>query len=112
IGLDTFYPDPEQSAEQKLRREHHFHVVEIPRLRLLGVSILLLLVLLRQAVVQSPDQARPALLATILIAYALGSWVLLYALFDKSRRIHLGTLFLSLDVVVFIVVIYLTGADK
>jgi len=112
IGLDTFDPDPEQSAEQKRRREHHFHVVEIPGLRLLGVSILLLLVVLRQAVVQSPDQARPALLAAILIAYALASWAVLSALFDKSRRIHLGTLFLSLDVVVFIVVIYLTGADK
>jgi len=112
IGLDTFDPDPEQSAEQKRRREHHFHVVEIPGLRLLGVSILLLLVVLRQAAVQSPDQARPALLAAILIAYALASWAVLSALFDKSRRIHLGTLFLSLDVVVFIVVIYLTGADK
>jgi signal transduction histidine kinase len=72
----------------------------------------MLLVITRQTFVPAADQSHPAVLGSVLLAYALVSWVLLNALYDKVERIHLGTLFLSLDVVVFIVAIYLTGADK
>jgi signal transduction histidine kinase len=51
-------------------------------------------------------------LGSILIGYALASWAILFAYFDQAGRTRLGTLFLSLDVAVFVVVIYLTGADQ
>jgi signal transduction histidine kinase len=88
------------------------HVVDIPRLRLLGFAIMTGLVVLRQAVVPSADEAPAAVIAALVITYSVVSWGILYALFERSRRIHLGTVFLSLDVFVFVLVIYLTGADK
>jgi hypothetical protein len=36
----------------------------------------------------------------------------LYAFFDKVKRVNLGTLFLFVNVVAFVLAIYLTGADK
>ena len=76
------------------------------------MSILLVLVVLRQTFVPGADDAHPALLGSILIGYALVSWALLYAFFEKVDRVQLGTLFLALDVVVWVVAIYLTGADR
>jgi signal transduction histidine kinase len=70
------------------------------------------LVVLRQAFVPSPGESPAAIVATMVIAYSLLSWGVLYAFFDRVRSVHLGTLFLSLDVVVFVLAIYLTGADK
>jgi signal transduction histidine kinase/ActR/RegA family two-component response regulator len=109
---DLFYPDAGQSEVQKRQREHHFHVVEVPALRLMGFSIMTLLVFLRQAFVPGDTDSRPFVLGAIVVTYSLASWAVLYAFFDKVKRVHLGTLFLVLDVVLFVVAIYLTGADK
>ena len=76
------------------------------------MSIVLALVVLRQEFVPGTNHVHPAVLGGILFAYALVSWALLFALFDTLGRIHLGTLFLSLDVVIFVLAIYLTGADQ
>jgi signal transduction histidine kinase len=75
------------------------------------MSMVLLLVVLRQTFVPSAGEAHPALLGAILLTYALVSWVILYAFFDKTGRLNLGTLFLSLDVVVWVIAIYLTGGE-
>ena len=109
---EPFYLDPEQSERQKRRRERHFHEIEVPRLRLLGFLILTVLVFLRQAFVHDDSAARPLLLGAIALMYSSVAWAILYAFFDKVKRVNLGTLFLSVDVVAFIVAIYLTGADK
>ena len=42
--MDTTSFDPTQNEQDKRRRERHFHTVEIPRLRLAGFVIVLLLV--------------------------------------------------------------------
>ena len=52
------------------------------------------------------------MIGAILISYALGSWAILYLFFDKAGRLHLGTLFLGLDLVVWVIAIYLTGGEK
>lgn len=95
---DLFYPDAEQSEQQKQRRERHFHVIEIPSLRLMGFSIMTLLVVLRQHFVPDEPGSRPFILGTMVLAYSLASWVVLYLYFETVKRVHLGTLFLSLDV--------------
>jgi signal transduction histidine kinase len=87
-------------------------VVETPRLRLLGMSIILLLAVLRQTFVAETGPARPAILGTILLGYALVSWAILYLFFDQAGRVQLGTLFLALDVLVWVIAIYLTGGEK
>jgi signal transduction histidine kinase len=74
--------------------------------------MLLVLVVLRQTFVPGTDLVHPALLGSILLGYALVSWALLYAFFDRVERVHLGTLFLSLDVGVWTLAIYLTGGDR
>jgi signal transduction histidine kinase len=111
VDLELFYTDQDQSGRQKRRREWLFHAVELPRLRLLGFTIVTLLVALRQAFVPD-DLERPVTLGAIVLTYSLVSWAILYAFFDKVKRVNLGTLFLSVDVVVFVIAIYLTGADR
>ena len=109
---DRFYLDAEQTDQQKLARERYFHTIEIPSLRLFGLSIMTVLVFLRQAFVPNEHAASPWLLGAIVLTYSLVSWAILYRFFPTVKRIHLGTLFLSLDVFAFIAAIYLTGADK
>ena len=53
MDTDLFFADPGENERQKARRERQFHTVEIPTLRLAGLSIQTLLVVFRQAVV--PD---------------------------------------------------------
>src|ERR1044072_1658294 len=113
LPLDhSFLPDIDQSERQKHRRERHFHLVEIPTLRLVGFAILMILVLLRHAVVRDVGDAHPYLLGTIVLIYSAASWAVLYLLFDRVRPPSLGTAFLCADVFVFVVAIYLTGADR
>lgn len=70
---DVFYPDAYESELQKQRRERHFHAIELPRLRLVGLSIMSLLVVLRQAFVPDEPSSRPLLLGTIVVIYSLVS---------------------------------------
>ena len=100
------------SPIEKRRREHQFHVVEVPRLRLLGFAIVTLLVFVRQIVMPDEPGSHPMLLAAMALAYSLVSWAALYLFFDRVERVNLGTVFLSFDIVAFAVAIYLTGADK
>jgi len=102
----------ESSPIEKLRREHAFNVVEVPRLRLLGFAIVTLLVVVRRVVLPEEPDAHPLLLGAVVLGYSLASWGILYLFFDRVRRINLGTVFLSIDVFAFIVAIYLTGADR
>jgi len=100
------------SPIEKQRRDHQFHVVEVPRLRLLGFAIVTLLVFVRQTVMPDEPGSHPMLLGAMAFAYSLLSWAVLYLFFDRVQRVNLGTLFLSVDIVAFAVAIYLTGADK
>ena len=102
----------ESSPVEKQRREHAFNVVEVPRLRLLGFAIVTLLVVVRRLVMPEEPDAHPLLLGAIVFGYSLASWGILYLFFDRVRRINLGIVFLSIDVVAFIVAMYLTGAEK
>jgi len=112
VDANAFYLDPQQSEEQKQRRERHFHTIEIPRLRLIGFSILTLLVTLHHFFVPDDPGSRPLLLGIVVLSYCLISWAILLNFFDRLKWLQLGTLFLAVDVVFFTLAIYLTGADK
>src|SRR5436853_5710399 len=101
-----------RSEAEKRRRERSFHVVELPRLRLLGFLILTVLVFLRHIFVPDQSPADLVLLGAIVLLYSLVAWAVLYVFFDRVRFVNLGTVFLSVDVVAFLLAIYLTGADK
>jgi signal transduction histidine kinase/ActR/RegA family two-component response regulator len=109
---DTHPLSPEENDRQKLQRERQFHVIEVPSLRLLGFLLITLLAALRHTFIPDDPTTRPLLLGAILLTYSFVSWAILYAFFDRWKHVKLGNLFLALDVVGFIVAIYLTGADK
>ena len=44
----TFLLDPERTEREKRLREHRFNVVDVPRLRVLGLAILTLLVVFHE----------------------------------------------------------------
>ena len=103
----------EASAAEKRRREHAFHTKDVPRLRLIGFSILTTLVFLREVFVGDNADTHLFLITVIALSYSLGSWIALYAAFDRLRSVvNLGTVFLAVDVPVWVVAIYLTGGDR
>ena len=109
-----FLLDPEETEHEKRLREHHFHVVDVPRLRILGLAILTVLVVFHEVFSTGETHWQlPLRIAAVLLAYALASWAVLYVFFDAAKpRINLGTLFLALDIPAFVWVIYQTGADN
>jgi len=107
-----FHLDAETSDSEKRRREQHLHTVEVPRLRLIGFALVTALVLLREAFV-SESHTDPVRIAVIVVTYSLVSWLVLYAGFAKVRPfVNLGTVFLAVDIIFFVLAIYLTGADR
>src|SRR2546428_3856778 len=108
-----FHLDRERSEHDKQRRERHFQVIEVPMLRVIGFAMITLLVLLRYTFVPDNGDVRPLWVGAIGLAYSLAAWFVLYVAFEKLKpRVNLGTVFLALDVVIFIVAIYLTGGDR
>jgi signal transduction histidine kinase/ActR/RegA family two-component response regulator len=109
-----FLLDPETTEAEKRSREGRFHLVEVPRLRLLGFALLTALVCFHQVFLTSPTDWRlPMRIGVALLIYALASGAALRLFFDRVRPIvNLGTLFLALDIPVFVWVIYQTGANE
>jgi signal transduction histidine kinase/AmiR/NasT family two-component response regulator len=109
-----FLLDPGETAQEKRRRERHFHVVEVPRLRMLGFTILVMLVVFHEIFSTGETNWQlPITIGAAVLVYALASWAALRLFFDRAYRfVNLGTLFLALDIPVFVWVIYQTGADN
>ena len=108
----SFLLSPDQTELEKRRREHQFHVGDVPRLRLLGFAILTLLVCLREAFdLAESNWHLPLTMGLALLAYSLATWALLYVWFDRVKRFNLGVFVLGLDMVAFVWAIYLTGGD-
>jgi signal transduction histidine kinase/CheY-like chemotaxis protein len=113
-ALDSsFLLDPEQAARQKRDREHHFHVVEVPSLRLLGFAILTAIVFAHEVFAPGASNWQlPLRLGAGLVAYSLASWAVLYLFYDRVARPNLGVAFLAVDMLAFVWVIYMTGANE
>jgi len=109
-----FILDPETTTHEKRVRERYFHVVEVPRLRILGMAILTILVVFHEVFsTEATNWNVPIRIGAALLVYALASWALLWLYFEKAKPfVNLGTVFLALDIPAFVWVIYQTGADK
>src|SRR6185295_14944099 len=111
-----FYLDRERGEREKQRRERHFHVFEVPLLRVIGFSMTTLLVLLRYGFVPdtaAADATSPWLVGAIGLTYSIVAWAALYFVFAALKpRVNLGTVFLGVDVFIFILAVYLTGGDR
>jgi signal transduction histidine kinase/CheY-like chemotaxis protein len=108
----SFLLDPAETGREKRRRERHFHVVEVPQLRLLGFGFITLLATLHEWLAPQPDWRLPIEVAGGLLLYGLGSWAALYFFYDRIERPNPGVVFLAVDIFAFAWVIYMTGADQ
>jgi signal transduction histidine kinase/CheY-like chemotaxis protein len=109
-----FLLDPETTEQQKRLLERRFHVADVPRLRVVGFAILTALVVFHEVLSTGQTNWRlPLRIGVVLLVYSLVSWAILFLWFEKTRpRLNLGTLFLALDIVAFVWVIYQTGGDN
>jgi signal transduction histidine kinase len=103
-------PQPSSNAG---RRAFRLHTYVIPITRLGGLGIITVLIAIHNlAVLGTVNWASVWTFAYVAIFYGLGSWLTLRVFFLDSRRLHLGTLFLVLDVPVLLFAIHLTGGSS
>lgn len=92
---------PEAAAERKRRAFRRLHSVQFPVFRLIGMTLMVLVVLLSRS-----SSLDPFWTAAVPLGYALLSWALLI------RWERLGPLFLFLDVLIYCFIIYVTGIEQ
>jgi signal transduction histidine kinase len=108
-GVDL---DPEEAERSKLGRARQLNVVDIPRLRLIGFTLLAIGVPLHNRfVLGKADWTEAAAFAVLVLAYALLSWLVLARWYGRAP-VDLGTVFLALDLVGFTLAIYYSGGDR
>jgi two-component system, LuxR family, sensor kinase FixL len=104
------YLDPADAARAQRATAARVHVVQIPLLRTVGLSLLALIVFLHNRVLLPPCACRSVLPFGGLVAlYAGLSWGLLYAWARRWPAAPLGFVLLLADLVVWTVAIYCTG---
>jgi signal transduction histidine kinase len=109
-GVEEFVLDPAEAEARKRQQLRRVNVYQIPVLRLAGFGVVSVLLLLYDAVFAARFDAR-AYLAVVaaMVLYALGSWYLLFKLYDRLGKIDLGFVFLNADVFMFLVALHHTG---
>ena len=91
---------------------YRLNVVQIPLLRGLGAVILCFYVLLYDALNPPFSWISYLFFVALCGTYCAGSWLILRNGYRKLNRIDLALVFLILDIFMFLLVIYRTGADK
>ena len=105
--------DPQEAMRKKKQRIYQLHVVQIPPLRIVGFTIIALLVLMHNHLVFGVISWDSYFLFTsILYAYALFSWATLYLFFERIRKIDLGIFFLTADIFILTLAVYFSGGEK
>jgi signal transduction histidine kinase/CheY-like chemotaxis protein len=111
----TRFPSRRMEDKVEVQRKaqgYRLNVIQIPTLRALGSAILCIYVLLYDLLI-SPEFLWSRYLTFVLIfgSYCLGSWLILRFAYLKTKRIDLALLFLMMDLLLWILVIYRTGAE-
>jgi len=101
--------DPDHIARNKARRIKRYNTIQVPALRLTGITMLCMVIVLYQRFGSGGTDADWVI--PVLLGYALASWLCLYALYDKVRPLDLGLTFLVIDVPIWTLVIYATGGE-
>jgi len=105
--------DPQDIERSRAERAWQLNVVQVPVLRLVGLAMVALGVFLHNRFVLGTPAWPEALRFTAIAGtYALASWLVLYRWYARVRAVDLGVVFLALDLLVFTLAIYYTGADR
>lgn len=115
-GTFDLQVDPAEADRRKRTRLVHLNTQVIPRLRLLGFVFVAACVLLHNAYIYPGlDQFSWTSwfrLIGILGVYSFASWYVLHLFYEETRAtVDLGTVFLALDMSIFAVCVYFTGAQ-
>ncbi len=105
--------DLEEADREDLPGLYRFNVVQVPALRLIGSNLLLLVVAIHNLIVFGElDFATYLPLVIGLELYCLVSWGLLRAYFTRVSAVHLGDIFLVLDLLTWTWAIYVSGGAQ
>ena len=109
-GIDL---DPDEARRKREQRNRHFNVVQVPLLRVFGLSLLTLLVAVHNRLFL-PSYSRAELLHFVLVlgVYAGLSWLALHVFYGRTGPLDLGHAFLAFDIAVFLFAIYHTGGER
>ena len=115
-GTFDLQVDPAEADRRKRTRLVQLNTQVIPRLRLLGFAFVAACALLHNAYIYPGLDAFSwtawLRLVGILGVYSLVSWYVLYLFYEETRTsVDLGVIFLALDMSMFSVAIYFTGAQ-
>jgi len=107
------YLDPTESERMKTIRAYRLNVHIIPLLRVLGFSILTIILWFHNHILFGPS-LRPNLTVPFIITllYCFISWGILYKLYVPVKRLDIGVFFLGFDIVLYTFAIYLSGGEK
>ena len=109
----TLELDPERAEQRKIEARYRLNVVQFPALRLLGFGFIAFFVLVHNFYVYKVfSWEQFSLFVIIAFSYCLFSWLILYLFFEKTGRFDLGILFLTVDILIFAVAVYLSGGQK
>ncbi len=105
--------DLEEADREDLPGLYRFNVVQVPALRLIGSNLLLLVVAIHNLIVFGElDFATYLPLVIGLELYCLVSWGLLRAYFTRVSAVHVGDIFLVLDLLTWTWAIYVSGERR
>src|SRR5258705_13805298 len=106
--------DPQEIARKQAARTYRLNVVEIPLLRLLGFSLVTLGVFFNNRFLLPQAFSWPQFVHLTLGmgVYALLSWLVLFLFYTRTKLFDLGVFFLGVDIVVWTIAIYCSGAEQ
>ena len=104
--------DPAAAAEAKAARGRRVHAFQLPLLRLAGFGALALLVAVFDVSLGDGLMLDSYLLfVSVLLAYGLGSWLILWLYYGRTGSVDLSFLFMVLDVPFLLWFVHRSGAE-
>jgi signal transduction histidine kinase len=111
--LKALLASPLLLEETKRRRDANHNQNLIPALRMVGLTFIVMAVFFHLKFIDHLDPRLVVSKLAILYAFYGGcSWLFLRAFYQSRSRLHWGDLFLVLDPALWMVAVYLTGADN
>jgi signal transduction histidine kinase len=102
-----------EAQERKIERAYRFHVVQVPLLRLCGLTFIGLSVVLHNLfLLQTFTWPWAVAVMATMVGYSLGSWLLIYLVYARLPRFDVSRFFIIFDIFIFTLAVYLSGGEK
>jgi two-component system sensor histidine kinase/response regulator len=103
--------DPILAEREKAARHRQYNVIELPSMRALGCTLMVLVAWLHHTLIPltSAPRLSIAALAVLTAAYCGGSWLALARWYRRGARVRLEVLLLFVDPIVMALAVYATG---